>query len=171
MTETIRNDYQLSSEGAVRHWPIPYDRLEDITPTETMPAAVQSRIDGNQLTGTILSVDAGSEIAIVDVTASMAYWHTVRNVLTYVAAAEATIGAINIGDPVFYDRSPTMPAGTYLSTSPQDNLGNANPLFGYVVPGTDDSIWDTDEADYPKGGATASTQTCGVMQVGAGAAG
>ena len=93
------------------------------------------------------------------------YYFEVRNVLTYAAAVEATWGAINIGDAVYYDNSATMPAGTYLSTSPLDNLGVANTHFGHVVPCNE-----ADMALYPKGGATASTQDCGVCQKGAGAA-
>ena len=163
MAEAVNYDYQVSSEGAVRHWEIPYDRLEDTTPTASNPAAVLSRTDGTQLTGTVLSVDAGDSIAVIDFTCSMVYWQEVRNVLTYAAAVEATWGTIDIGDPVYYDRSATMPAGVYLSTSPLDNTGAANPLFGHVVPAND-----TDEALYPKGAATASTQDAGVMQIGAG---
>ena len=111
MTEQINSDYQVSSEGAVRHWWIPYARLEDATPTPTNPAAVLSVTDGTQLTGTILSVDAGDSIAIIDFTCSMVYRQDVRNVLTYDGGAENTFGAINIGDPVYYDRSATMPVG------------------------------------------------------------
>lgn len=161
MTEAIRHDYEVSSEGAVRHWEIPWARLEDATPTASLPAAVQSVLDGTQLTGTILTVDADDEVAVIDFTTSMVYWHEVRNVLTYVAEAEATFGVINIGDPVYYDRSATMPAGVYLSTSPLDNLGAANPLFGFVVPRDDD-----DMALYPKGAVTAATVECAVSQVG-----
>ena len=47
-----------------------------------------------------------------------------------------------------------------------DSAGAANPHFGTVV-----SMDETDMALYPKGGATASTQNCGVMQVGAGIVG
>ena len=163
MTEVVRDNYEVSSEGAVRHWEIPYARLTDTTPTPTNPAEVTSLLPGTQLTGTILSIDAGDSVAVIDFTCSMVYNHEVRNVLTYSGAAENTWGAINIGDIVYYDNSATMPAGTYLSTSPLDNLGTANTLFGYVVP-----MDDTDMALYPKGGITASTQDCGVMQVGAG---
>lgn len=163
MTEAIHNDYEVSSEGAVRHWEIPYARLEDVTPTPTNPAAVLSVLSGTQLTGTILSVDAGTSMAVIDFTASMVYQFTVRNVLTYNLGAEATFGAINIGDPIYYDRSATMPAGTYLSTSPLDVAAAANPLFGWAVPAND-----TDMALFPKGAAIASTQTVSVSQVGAG---
>lgn len=164
MTETIRNNYEVSSEGAVRHWEIPYARLEDATPTPSNPAAVLSRLAGTQLTGTILTVDARTSVAVLDVTASMVYRQPVRNVLTYAAGAEATWGNANIGDPVYYDRSATMPAGVYLSLSPLDAAGAANPLFGHVVP-----MDDTDMALYPKGAnGVASTQSLGVMQCGAG---
>lgn len=164
MTEIIHNDYEVSSEGAVRHWEIPYARLEDATPTPTNPAAVLSVLPGTQLTGTILTVDAAAATAVIDFTCSMVYRFTVRNVLTYNAGAEATWGAINIGDPIYYDRSATMPVGTYLSTSPLDNTGAANALFGHAV-----AMDDTDAALFAKGAAgVASTQTVGVMQVGAG---
>lgn len=164
MPEAIRHDYEVSSEGAVRHWEIPYARLEDATPTPSNPAAVLSLLPGTQLTGTILTIDATNSVAVIDFTCSMVYNHDVRNVLTYAAAVEATWGPINIGDPVYYDRSATMPAGVFLSTSPLDNTGAANALFGHVVP-----MNDTDMALYPKGAAlVASTQECGVMQIGAG---
>jgi hypothetical protein len=158
MTEAIRNDYEVSSEGAVRHWDIPYARLEDTTPTASLPAALLSVTDGTQLTGTILVVDAADSMAVIDFTHSMVYEHDVRNVLTYSGAAEDTFGAINVGDPIYYDRSGTMPAGVYLSTSPLDSAGDANPLFGFRVPANDD---DTAAA----GGATVSTQSLAVMQI------
>lgn len=163
MVEAIHDDYECSSEGGVRHWEIPYGRLTDATPTPTNPAEVTSLLPGTQLTGTILTVDAANSVALIDFTPGMVYRQTVRNVRTYVGAAENTWGAINIGDPVYYDNSATMPAGTYLSTSPLDNLGVANTLFGEIVP-----MDDADMALFPKGGAVASTQTCGVMQRGAG---
>lgn len=160
MAEAIQNDYEVSSEGAVRHWAIPNERLEDGTPTATFPAAVKSLLPGTQLTGTILVVDGA--FSVIDFTCSMVYYQNVRNVLTYSEAAEATFGAINIGDPIYYDRSATMPAGIYLSTSPTDAAGVANPLFGFRVPKNDSDI-------AAKGGVTASTQRCAVMQLGAGA--
>jgi hypothetical protein len=162
MPESIQHDYEVSSEGAVRHWEIPYARLEDATPTPTNPAAVLSETAGVQLTGTILIVDAARSIALIDFTCSMVYYQYVRNVLTYGAGVEATWGDLNIGDPVYYDGSATMPAGIYLSKSPLDNTGAANPLFGFVVP-----LNETDT--FPKGAdGVASSQRCAIMQVGAG---
>lgn len=159
--------YEGSSESAVRHWESPFARLEDATPTEVgKPAAVLSRTVGTQLTGTILSLDQDADIAVIDHTCSMVYRHSIRNVLTYAAAVEATWGAIRHGDPVYYDRSATMPASVYLSTSPLDNTGAANPFFGYVVMNVGRG---ETAASFPKGAdAVASTQTSDVMQVGAG---
>lgn len=163
MPEQINHGYEVSSEGAVRHWEVPYARLTDATPTPTNPAELTSLLPGTQLTGTILTIDAGTSTAVIDFTCSMVYEFTVRNVLTYGGGVEATWGAINVGDIVYYDNSATMPAGTYLSTSPLDNTGVANTLFGYVMLDQDE-----DADSFPKGGITASTQTCAVMQVGAG---
>ena len=163
MPEVIRHDYECSSETAIVHWPIPYARLTDITPTVSLPAEVTSILPGTQLTGTILSIDAADSQAVIDFTAGMVYWHEVRNVRTYNGGVENAWGAINIGDPVYYDNSATMPAGVYLSTSPLDNTGAANTLFGFVVPCITN---DDDSGDYPKGGLTASTQECGVIQRG-----
>ena len=165
MVESIRNDYEVSSEGAVRHWEFPWARLEDATPTATLPARVTSLLPGTMLTGTILTVDAVLNTAVIDVTCGMVYWHEVRNVLTYNQAAEATWGPINIGDIIYYDGSGTMPAGVYLNTSPFASDGaTANTIFGWAVAAND-----TDMALFAKGVAlVASTQEVAVMQVGAG---
>lgn len=163
MAEQINHDYEVSSEGAVRHWEIPFARLEDTTPTATNPALVTSLLPGTSLTGTILTVDDDLDVAVIDFTCSMVYWQEVRNVLTYNGGNENTFGAINIGDLIYYDGSATMPAGVYLSTSPLDNTGAANTLFGFAVPADA-----ADMTNFPKGGVTASTQDCAVMQRGAG---
>lgn len=164
MPEQIHHDYECSSESAIRHWEIPYARLTDATPTPTNPAEVTSLLPGTALTGTILTIDAVNSVAVIDFTCSMVYTFWVRNVLTYNGGVEATWGPINIGDLVYYDNSATMPAGVYLSTSPLDNTGVANTLFGYAVP-----CGDADMALFPKGAAlVASTETVSVMQIGAG---
>jgi len=159
---TVNVNYEVSSEGAVRHWEIPQARLENNAPVVTEAASVLSLLVGTQLTGTVLTVDAADDIAVIDFTCGMVYAHAVRNVLTYNAGAENTFGPLNIGDPVYYDRSATMPATVYLSTSPADRVAGANPLFGFVVPAY---FGDT----FPKGAAIASTQSdVAIMQVGAG---
>ncbi len=155
-----KENYEVSSESAIRKWEVPFARLENQTPAITEAAALQSRIDGTQLTGTVIVVDDDDDIAIVDFTHSMVYLHDVRNVITYYNGAEATFDQIQIGDPIFYDRSATMPAGVYLSTSPLDVNGNANPLFGFrVVP--------HDETDIVAVGSqgSGSTNEIAVMQV------
>ena len=169
MTDTIQDDYQVSSEGAVRHWEIPFARLElAADPVASMPTAVvdDAARPGTglpQLCGTVLVVDSDESIAVIDFTCSMVYLHYVRNVTTYATAAESVWAAMDIGYLVYYDRSATMPANTHLSLAAADNNAVANPKFGWVVPWSD-----ADAANYPKGGITASTQSCAVMQMGAG---
>lgn len=171
-SNTILNDYEVSSEGAVRHWEIPISRLDTVggaaaSATNSVvgkACAVQSNTYGLQLTGTILHTDtSGTDRVVVDFTCSMVYKHYVRNVTTYTDESESAWAAINIGDEVYYDRSNT---NARLVLSANDSGGNANPLFGFVVPWSD-----ADADNYAKGDATASTQTCGVMQVAAGAEG
>ena len=157
-------DYEVSVGGAERKWAVPYARLEDTTPEVGNPALLLADTEGLAIGGAILVIDAGRSRAVIDFTPGKIYKWQVRNVKTYAAEAEATFNSLNIGDLVYYDDSATMPAGVYLSTSPLDNLGNANSLFGRVI-GMDI----TDEALYPKGGAGASTQTVGVIVRGAGA--
>jgi hypothetical protein len=162
MPEVILNNYEHSS-GPVFTIAVPYARLTDVTPTPGNPCELTSLLAGTQLCGTIMTVDAGDSIAIVNVAPCFIGNWEVRNVLTYAAAVEATWGAINVGDLVYYDNSATMPAGVYLSTSPLDNLGVANTLFGVIATITSEAA-----ALYPLGGITASTQDCQVMQRGAG---
>ena len=168
MAETVHEDYEVSSEGAVRHWEIPYARLEDTTPTPTSAAKVTSAVPGTELTGTVLTIDATNSIAVIDFTHSMVYMHDVRTVLTYNVGAENTWQALNIGDTVYYDGSATMPAGVYLSVSPLDNTGAANPIFGHIVPAPSTTGFDTDAGDYAKAaGASGNTWRCAIMQEGA----
>ena len=161
MVEALRPGYEVSSEGAVRHWPVPYARLTDTTPTPTNPCQMTALTAGTQVCGTVLTVMADVSQAVVDFTAGMIYMHEVENVLTYNAGNEATWGPINIGDRIYYDASATMPAGVKLSTSPLNNVGAANALFGTAVY--------SGRATYPMGGVVASVEEVPVMQRGAGA--
>ena len=170
MTFTIQNDYEEASEGAVRHWEIPYDRMEDQAPVITQPAAVTSQTAGTQVCGTILTLDptgaVATSMAVVDFTCGMVYRQPVRNVVTYVPAAEATWRGMEIGDFVYYDGGATAIAlDVKLTLAGTDSGVVANPLFGYIVP------WDdTDAASFPKGDNTeGSTHDCAIMQIGAGA--
>lgn len=162
MTEELLEGYEHSS-GPVFTIAVPYARLTDATPTASNPCELTSLLAGTQLCGTIMVTDAADSVAIVNVAPGFIGNWEVRNVLTYAAAVEATWGAINVGDLVYYDNSATMPAGVYLSTSPLDNLGTANTLFGVIACITSEAA-----ALYPLGGITASTQNCQVMQRGAG---
>ena len=163
---TINNDYEVSSEGAVRHWEIPYAHLEHNTPEPTFATALLSQLLGTQVCGTVLTIDAQTNVAVIDFTCGMVYQHSVRTVTTYAKGAESAWAQIAIGDVVYYDRSVTMPAGTFLSKAAADAAVGANPIFGYIVPQNE-----VDMALYPKGIAIApgSTEVCGVMQRGAGA--
>lgn len=184
MTETVHSDYEVASEGAVRHWEIPVGRLHDITPTPTNAASVVGLLEGAHLQGTILTINpptpATATFAEIDFTPSMVYMHDVRTVLTYAGGAdgaEASWGALNIGDPVYYDPSTTMGVlGIYLSTSPaNDTPGGvgpaANTLFGWIVPAPVTLVagFDTDTARFPlAAGAAGNTHRVAVMQRGAG---
>lgn len=161
MVERVRTDYEVSSEGAVRHWVVSYARMTDATPTPSNPAQLTAVVPGTQVCGTVLTIDAGVSQAIVDLTCGEVYLQEVQNVRTYNMGAEATWGAINEGDRIYYDASGTMPAGVKLSTSPLDVAGNANALFGTAV--------FSGRVTYPLGGAAAAMVEVAVMQRGAGA--
>jgi hypothetical protein len=165
---TIRPTYECSSEGAVRHWEVLFARLQNVAPTPTQPAEITSLLPGTAAVGTVLTTDAARTVAEVDFTHGMVYKHNLRNTLTYnPGVAELTWGAVNIGDPVYYDPSViTYNAGsdTYLSKSPLDTTGAANALFGFVV-----AIDDVDAALFPKA-PTAAAETLAnvaIMQRGA----
>lgn len=158
----VRNDYEVSVDGAVRHWDFPYARLENTTPDATQPAAVLSGTDGDQMSGTVIGADDDDSIATIDVTAMMVYKHYVRTVATYNGGDEATWSALNIGMKVYYDRSSTMPTDAFLSVSPLDEDGDANPVFGRIV-----AIDDDDMDNFPlAAGASGNTHEVAVMQVG-----
>lgn len=153
--------YAVSIAAGRRRWEVPKSRLERPSPTKYDPVAIKSRTAGRQITGTVELVGAQDSIVEVNVSHGDIFWHNVRNVRTYAAAAEATWGTIEIGDPIYYDRSPTMPANVFLSTSPLDSAGVANPLFGHVVLNGGES-----SADFPKGSGSATSVGLAVMQIG-----
>ena len=157
-------DYEVSTEGCERNLSVPYARLEDATPEVGHPALLLADTEGLAVGGMVLSIDAVLSRAVLDFTPGKLYRCYVRNVATYNGGNEATFGSINIGDLIYYDDSGTMPSGVELSTSPLDSGGAANTLWGHVI-----AMDLADEALYPKGGATASTQRVGVLARGAGA--
>jgi len=163
---SITQSYEVSSEsGRERHVRIPWARLDDTTPTLGDPAQVTSLIDGMEVCGTV--VNAGTtttdEVVILNVAEGAVYRHNVRNVLTYNAGpvAEATWGAINVGDPVFYDTEQDTLNGINLSTAPlQSDGATLNPRFGTIV-----LLQEQDADDFPTV-ATALSDVYGVMQCG-----
>jgi len=113
------------------------------------------------LTGTDITINATNSVSIINIASGATFFHNVRNVRTYNAGpvAEATWGAINVGDPVYYDAEQDTLNGIKLSTSPLTSVGAANTLFGYVT-----MFQEEVAGDFPKGGVTASTQECAVTQ-------
>ena len=85
------------------------------------------------ITGTAISAEDADGYTVVDTGKEASFKHSVRNVMTYNGGTEATYAAETQGKRVYYDASSTMPAGTYLSTSPLDKDGNANEKFGKVL--------------------------------------
>ena len=141
MTRTA-NNYEISSDdGEGNHWLVPVARLDNAAQTGVTlalnhyPTILISRLLGVVAKcGTVLSQETinGVDYVVVDFHRDQVFYHFVRNVRTY-NQGEATWGVINVGDPIYYDRSATMPAGVYLSTAPADNAAGANPLFGYAA--------------------------------------
>jgi len=168
MVRTITQSYEVSSEsGRERHVRIPWTRLADQTPTLHDPARVTGRVDGAEMCGTVVNAGTATvdETVILNVAEGAGYRHNVRNVLTYTAGpvAEATFGAINVGDPVYYDTEQDTLNGIKLSTAPvQSDATTLNPLFGYVV-----MLQDESASDFPKGDAGGgTTHECAVLQAG-----
>lgn len=162
MVDVIHSDYEVSVGSAEQHWQIPLANLEFATPVASSPIAVKSDVAGTQLTGVALVVD--STFCVGDFTPGNVYKMKVRNTLTYGAGpAEATWGAIHIGAPIYYDRSALVPADCHLSTSPLDQAGAANPLFGFRVP-----LNETDTADKGADGVASTQSGVAIMIIGAG---
>lgn len=79
--------------------------------------------------------------AVVEFSADKTVKHYVSNVLTYTGGnAEATWGAITLGQKIYYDLSglkddPAQASGTKirLTTSPSDKASVTNVLYGYAM--------------------------------------
>ena len=165
---TVRShlyDYEQSSEsGRERHIILPYARLKDVTPTIADPFALTALVPGMEICGTVITLNAINSTIIGNIAEGAIYRHNVRNVRTYNGAgAEATWGAINIGDPVYYDV--TADANTVgvckLSTSPlMGDAATANPRFGTIV-----MLQDQVASDFPTV-ATALSDVYAVLQTG-----
>jgi hypothetical protein len=160
-------DYQVSGKDGGRQWPIPVTRLENgALGAEDLaeghfPTAVKSATNGLQMVGTVLSETDinGVSHCVVDLSDNMIYFHDVRNITVYANGTGATPAAINVGDPIYYDRSEDMPDDVFLSLSPLDEDGELNPLFGYA------SV--SQRVSMPAGTSAAiSTQSIAVAQVG-----
>jgi len=160
--------YEQSSEaGRERHVKMPQARLKDTTPTIGDPSCVTSRIVGMEICGTVITINATHDTAIINFAEGAIYRHNVRNVRTYNVdgppQTEATWGAMNVGDPVFYDENQDALNGIKLSTAQFEGNGTTpNPRFGTIV-----MMQDEDADDFPKGDDTEGvSEVCGVKQTG-----
>ena len=164
-TRTITNSFELSSESSrLRMVKIPWSRLTDATPTKGDPSQVTGLIAGAKMCGTVYNpgVTTTNEYAILNVAEGRMERQNVRNVLTYSAGpvAEATWGAMNIGDPVFYDAEQDALNGIKLSTAPLQSDGTTpNARFGTII-----MLQDEDKDDFAKGDDQAGISIeCGVI--------
>ena len=84
------------------------------------------------LTGVIVTYDAVSLIAQVNIADGFVVRQYVANVTGYTGTSpNAWNATIDIGDAVFVDDSPSLAAGTTLSFAKTGDIGT-NPLAGYV---------------------------------------
>lgn len=169
MTRTDFN-FAISGPDGSRAWLVPAARTENLAINPLLtgadlakhhhPVAILGLLQGAQLCGTALSqvTIGGVDFVHVDLWPTVIYRHNVRNVRTYLAGVEDTWGVIDIGDPIYFDRSATMPAGVFLSTSPLDNTGAPNPLWGWAVFAHDITM--------PTLVATAATTDIAIQQAG-----
>ena len=166
VTRTTIYAYEQSSEaGRERHVLMPQARLKDTSPTEGDPACVTAVVAGHEICGTVITVNAANDTAIINFAEGAIYRHNVRNVITWEAdapAAEAAWRAINIGDPVFYDDDCDTVNGVKLSTALTDWDGVLNPRFGTVVMLQDEVATDFEKGDDQEG----LSVLCAVLQCG-----
>ena len=173
VTRTTTYDYEVSSEGGGKHWEVPYANLKDTTPALHDPACVNAPVAEaaagdaplNELTGTVLSLDADDSMAVIDFD-SMVYRHNVRTVTGWTAGpTENAWAQINLGDIVYYDAESDSVNGVKLSLAALRADGTTyNPVFGVIVLDQDETA-----ASYPKGAAEPTegeTHACAVRQKG-----
>jgi len=164
VTRTTIYDYQQSSEsGRERHIRVPYSRLEDQTPTLGDPASMLAVIAGHEVCGTVVTINATTSEAIINVAEGAIYRHNVRNVVTFAGGpVDATWAAINIGDPVFYSPDSDTANGVKLCIAVADLDASLNPRFGTVV-----MLQDEVAADFAKGDDSEGvTVLCAILQCG-----
>ena len=159
-------EFQQSSEsGRERHVLIPRSRLIDTTPTKGQAACINGLHATRRACGTVINAGTVADpYAVLNVAEGRMELHDVRNVLTYGAGpvAETAWGAINIGDPIYYDGEQDTLNGIKLSTAPvQSDAATVNPLFGWAIMHQDET-----SASYPKGANTASTQEVTILCAG-----
>lgn len=101
--------------------------------------------------GVVMSYEANTTIAELNLAPGFCAKAYVANVLTYNAGSPNTYDqSLAIGEPVYIDDSDGLADGVTLSRSPLNDDGNANPLAGYLFYDQDDY------ADFHVGGPNAS---------------
>ena len=86
----------------------------------------------NCLTGVVVTYDAVALIAQLNIASGFVVRQYVANATAYTGTSVTGWSAgIDIGDAVFVDDSPVLPAGVTLSFAATGDIG-ANPLAGYV---------------------------------------
>jgi len=105
----------------------------------------------NNITGIVVSYNATSDIAVVNIAACQIVRAYVSNISLYGGEAPtAWKSAPIIGQPVYVDDSADLGAGCTLSMSAVNHAGIANPLAGHLMYCQDEYV------DFPIGGANST---------------
>lgn len=153
--QTMRKVHANANDGTDLLWPVggTFDTLTDGEhPVLAIGAAANRPVN---LVGVVVSYNAATDIATLNVADKVIVRAYVANILTYDQAAAATwVNTVYPGQPVYVDDSDdcsTLDTGCTLSFSPLNEDGNANPLAGYV-------FWCQDEYDDEGVGGLHTTQ-------------
>jgi len=105
----------------------------------------------NNITGVVVTYDATSDIAVVNIASCQIVRAYVSNIIGYNGgAANAWEAAPVIGQPVYVDDSDDLGQGCTLSMSASNDAAVANPLAGYLMYCQDEYV------DYPIGGSNST---------------
>ncbi len=89
--------------------------------------------------GVVVSYNATSERAVLNIAPGFMFKAYVSNVTTYAQAApSAWTASLAVGDTVYLDPSVDIGAGVNLSRAAADEDGNTNPRAGIVMPDQDE---------------------------------
>jgi len=150
-----RNIHVNADDGTDLLWPQggTFDTLTDGEhPVLAFGAAANRPVNA---VGVVISYNADTDIATLNMADKVIVRAYVANILTYALAAAATwVNTIYAGQPVYVDDSDdcsTLDTGCTLSFSPLNEDDSPNPLAGYV-------FWCQDEYDDEGIGGANTTQ-------------